>query len=238
MSAASLGAARALPSPTWRTAGWLVGNTLRIVAVVGPLLLLLGAGVAPAVIALVARAGRHQVEAPGSLWAFAVEQAPGVFTLVIAAMTISHLATHLAFGMTRRSYGAAVVLTVVAVAAVFALVVPLGYLLEGAHFRAYGWAHEVPEGLALASVASFLRTTIWGLAGALAAAVWYRFGGFVGVVALPLTAVFPIVSAGTWIERSAPLGAVEAGMLAGLIAILGVAYAAVVVGAVVRGKAG
>lgn len=48
------------------------------------------------------------------------------------------LATHLAFGMTRRSFASAVVLTVLAVAAVFALLVPIGYVLEGAHYRAYG----------------------------------------------------------------------------------------------------
>ena len=230
MSAASVGATRPLPSPTWRTAGWLVGTTLRIVAVVAPLLLLLAVGVAPAVLA------GFDVAPPGSLWSFAVEQAPGVFTLVIAAMTMAHLATHLAFGMTRRSFAAAVVLTVLAVSTVFALLVPLGYLLEGAHFRAYGWAHVAPDGLALALLTTALRSAVWGLAGALSAAVWYRFGGLVGVVALPLTAVYPIVSAAMWIERAAPFGPAEAGLLVGLIAILGVAYAAVVVGAAVKGR--
>lgn len=236
MSAASLGTVRALPSSTWRTARWLVGNTLRILAVVGPLMLVLGVGVAPAVVALVAQAGQHQVEAPGSLWSFAVEQAPGVFTLVIAAMTISHLATHLAFGMTRRSYAAAVVLSVVAIALLLALLVPLGYVLEAAHFRAYGWAHEAPDSLALALLTSVLRTAVWGLAGALTAAIWYRFGGFAGVVALPLTAIYPIVSAGMWIERADALGAPEAAMLVGLIALLGAAYAAVVAGVAVKAR--
>ena len=231
MSAASLGAGRPLPSPTWRTAGWFVGRTLRILAVVAPLLLLLATVVAPATVAYFA------VEAPASFWSFAVEQAPGVFTLVIAAMTMAHLATHLAFGMTRRSFAAAVVLTVLAVAMMFALVVPLGYVLEGAHFRAYGWVHEGPDGLALAVLTSALRTAVWGLAGALSAAVWYRFGGFVGVVALPLTAVYPIGSAGMWIERADVFGAPEAAMLVGLIALLAVAYAAVVVGVGVKGRA-
>ena len=177
------------------------------------------------------------VQAPTSLWSFAVEQAPGVFTLVIAAMTISHLATHLAFGMTRRSYAAAVVLSVLAIALLLALLVPLGYVLEAAHFRAYGWAHEAPDSLALALLTSVLRTAVWGFAGALAAAVWYRFGAFVGVVTLPLTAGFPIVSAGMWIERAAPLGVAEVGMLAGLIAALAVAYAGVVAGVAVKVKA-
>ena len=236
MSATSLGAGRPLPSATWRTAGWIVGQTLRIVAIVGPLMLLLGVGVAPAVLALVARAGQHEVEAPGSLWAFAVAQAPGVFTLVIAAMAMAHLATHLAFGMTRRSYAAAVVLSVLAIAMVLALLVPLGYVLEAAHYRAYGWAHEAPDGLALALLTSALRSAVWGLAGALAAAVWYRFGGFVGVVALPLTAIAPIVSAGMWIERAETLGAPEAAMLVGLIALLGGAYAAIVVGVAVKAR--
>lgn len=231
MSAASLGAVRALPSPTWRTARWLVGNTLRILAVVAPLMLVLGVGVAPAAMAY------FGVQAPTSLWAFAVEQAPGVFTLVIAAMTISHLATHLAFGMTRRSFAAAVILSVMAIATMLALLVPLGYLLEGAHFRAYGWAHEAPASPALAVLVSALRTAVWGLASALAAAVWYRFGGFVGVVALPLTAIAPIVSAGMWIERAETLGAPEAAMLVGLIALLAAAYAVVVAGVAVKGRA-
>ena len=230
MSAASLGSARALPSPTWRTAGWLVGQTLRIVAVVGPLMLLLGVGVAPATVAYLG------VEAPPSLWSFAVEQAPGIFTLVIAALTMAHLATHLAFGMTRRSFAAAVVASVLAIATLLALIVPVGYVLEAAHFRAYGWAHEVPEGLVLALATSALRSTVWGLAGALAAAVWYRFGGFVGVVALPVTAIAPIVSASQWIERADPFGPAEASLLVGLIALLGVAFAAVVAGIAVRAR--
>ncbi len=231
MSAASLGAGRALPSSTWRTAGWLGGRTLRILVVVGPLMLVLGVGVAPATVAYVG------VQAPGSLWSFAVERAPGVFTLVIAAMTISHLAAHLAFGMTRRSYAAAVVLGVLAIALLLALLVPLGYVLEAAHFRAYGWAHEAPDSLALALLASVLRSAVWGLAGALAAAVWYRFGAFVGVLTLPLTAVFPIMGAGMWIERADALGAPEAAMLAGLIAALAVTYVGVVAGTAVKAKA-
>ena len=231
MSAASLGAGRPLPSATLRTTGWLVGRTMRILAVVAPLLLLLATGVAPAVMAYFA------VEVSGSLWSFAVEQAPGVFTLVIAAMAMAHLATHLAFGMTRRSFAAAAVLTVLVVAAVFALVVPVGYVLEGAHFRYRGWVHEAPDGIAMAVLTSFLRSTVWGLAGALSAAIWYRFGGFVGVVALPLTAVFPLVAAAMWIERAAPFGAAEVGLLVGLIALLGIAYAVVVAGAAVKGKA-
>ena len=230
MSAASLGTVRALPSSTWRTARWLVGNTLRILAVVAPLMLVLGVGVAPATMAYFGG------QAPTSLWAFAVEQAPGVFTLVIAAMTISHLATHLAFGMTRRSFAAAVILSVLAIATMLALLVPLGFLLEGAHFRAYGWVHEPPDGLALALAASVLRSAVWGLAGALSAAVWYRFGGFVGVVALPLTAILPIVSAGMWIERAETLGVPEAAMLVGLIALLGGAHAAVVSGIAVKAR--
>ncbi len=237
MSAAGLGAARALPSATWRTTRLLVGRALRIVAIAAPLLLLLGVGLAPAVVALVARAGEHQVEGPGSAWFFAVQQAPGVFTLVIAAMTISHLATHLAFGMTRRSFAAAVVLTVLAVAAVFALLVPLGYLLEGAHYRAYGWTHVAPDSLGLAALASALRSAVWGAAGALTAAVWYRFGGFAGVSALPLTAVFPIVSSSMWIERAAAIGVAEVAMLVGLVALLSGLYVLVVVGAAVRGRA-
>jgi hypothetical protein len=231
MSAASLGTVRALPSSTWRTARWLVGNTLRILAVVAPLMLVLGVGVAPATMAYFGG------QAPTSLWAFAVEQAPGIFALVIAAMTISHLATHLAFGMTRRSFAAAVVLSVLAIATMLALLVPLGFLLEGAHFRVYGWTHEAPASPALAALVSALRTAVWGLAGALAAAVWYRFGGFVGVVALPVTAVYPIVSAGMSIERAETLGAPEAAMLVGLIALLAVAYAVVVAGVAVKGRA-
>jgi hypothetical protein len=230
MSAAGLGAARPLPSATLRTAGWLVGRTLRILAVVAPLLLLLATGVAPAVLR------SFEVAPPGSLWSFTVEQAPGVFTLVIAAMTMAHLASHLAFGMTRRSFAAAVVLTILAVAAAFALVVPVGYALEGAHFGAYGWAHAAPADLVSPVLASFLRSTVWGLAGALSAVVWYRFGGFVGVVALPLTAVVPIVSTAMRLERSAPFGVVDAGLLVVLVALMAVAYVAVVLGVAVKGK--
>ena len=237
MSAAGLADVRALPSPTWRTTRLLVGRSLCIVAIAAPLLLLLGVGLAPAVIALVARAGQHQVGGPGSIWFFGVQQAPGIFTLVIAAMTISHLATHLAFGLTRRSFAAAVVLTVLAVAAVFALLVPLGYVLEAAHYRAYGWTHEPPDSPALAALASLLRSAVWGAGGALAAAVWYRFGGFVGVSALPFAAVFPIVTASMWIERSVAFGVAEVAMLVGLVVLLSGLYVLVVVGASVRARA-
>ena len=152
-----------------------------------------------------------------------------VHMLVIAAIAISHLA----FGMTRHSYAAAVVISYLAVAA---LLVPLGYLLEGAHYRAYGWVHVAPDGLALAVLTSFLRSAVWGLAGALSAAVWYRFGGLVGVVALPLTAVFPIVSTAMRIERAASFGYGDAAVLIGVVALLAAAYAAVVLGVAVKGK--
>lgn len=228
---------RAFPSATWRTTRVLVGRALRIVAIAAPLLLAMGVGVIPALVAFAARAGRHQVEGPESAWFFAVQQAPGIFALVIAAMTIAHLATHLAFGMTRRSFASAVVLTVLAVAAVFALLVPIGYVLEGAHYRAYGWMHEPPDSLALAALASALRSAVWGTAGALTAAIWYRFGGFVGVSALPFTAVYPIVTASLWIERSAVFGLAEVALLVGAVMVLSALYALAVVGAPVRRRA-
>jgi hypothetical protein len=89
----------------------------------------------------------------------------------------------------------------------------------------------------MAALISFLRSAVWGLAGALSAAVWYRFGGFVGVVALPLTAVYPIVSTGMRIERAAPFGVADAGWLVVSIALLAVAYAAIVLGAAVKARA-
>jgi len=231
MSAASLGVGRALPSATVRTTGWLVLRTLRIVAVVAPLVLLMTTGVAPAVTAFLAN------DPNGSLWTFVVESMLPFFSLVLGAMTITHLASHLAFGMTRRSFAAAVVLTVLAFTAVLALIVPLGYLLEGAHFRAYGWAHDVPEGVLVATQASAVRTVVWGITGALNGAIWYRFGAFVGVAVSVFTALFPVALANIWAHRYATLGAVEVWQLIGLIAVLVVAYVAVVMGAAVRGKA-
>ena len=231
MSAASLAAARSRPSATWRTAGWLVGRTLRILAVVAPLILALAIGVAPAVMAY------FDVESQGSLWSFAVQQAFPVFALAIGAMAMAHLPVHLAFGMTRRSFAAAVVLTVLAIAAVLALLVPLGYGLEGARFRGYGWAHETPAGFGAAMLIAALRTTVWGLVGALNAALWYRFGGVVGVLLAPLAVLAPLAAAAVWIERAAPFGPAHLGLLVGLIALLVAAYAAVVLGASVKGKA-
>ena len=230
MSAASLGVGRPLPSATLRTTGWLVGRTLRILAVVAPLILALAIGVAPAVMAYFA------VDSQGSLWSFAVQQAFPVFTLAIGAMAMAHLPIHLAFGMTRRSFAAAVVLTVLAIAAVLALLVPLGYGLEGAVFRGYGWAHAVPEGLGAAMLTAALRTAVWGLVGALNAALWYRFGGVVGVVLAPVAAILPLVAAAMWIERAAPFGPAEVGLLVGLIALLVAVYAVVVLGVAVKGK--
>lgn len=231
MSAAGLAAARPLPPATWRTAGWLVGRTLRILAVVAPLVLLLSIGVAPVVLAYFA------VESQGSLWSFAVQQAFPVFALAIGAVAMAHLPVHLAFGMTRRSFAVAVVLTVLAIAAVVALLVPLGFALEGARFRGYGWAHEMPAGFGAAMLIAALRTTVWGLVGALNAALWYRFGGVVGVLLTPFTVLAPLAAAAVWIERAAPFGPGEAGLLVGLIAVLVAAYGAVVLGASVKGKA-
>lgn len=231
MSAVVLEAQHPLPSATWRTAGWLVARTLRIVAVVAPLLLMLVVGAVPVVMEVIG------VTAPGSLWSFTAVQAPGVFTLVVAAMTISHLATHLAFGMTRRSFTAAVVVTVLVTAAAMSVLVPLGYLLEAAHFRAYGWAHEAPDGLVSAALTSLLRSAVGGFAGALSAAVWYRFGGFAGVVALPLTAVYPIVSTSMRIERASPFGLGDVAVLVGVLVLLTAGYVAVVLGTAVKERA-
>jgi hypothetical protein len=232
MSAATLGAGRPLPSATWRTAAWLLGNTLRIVAVVAPLALFGWIGVAPAV------AAQFDVASPGSLWSYVADQSIGLFTLVIAAMTMGHLATHLAFGMTRRSFAAAVVLTVFVTAGVLALVASLGYLLEAVHYRAYGWVHDAPEASASTLFASLLRTSVWGLAGALTAAIWYRFGAFAGVAAAPFTGLIPISWAAVWTARSSSFGIAEVGMLLGSIALLAVAFAVVVAGVAVRARTG
>lgn len=230
MTAAALANERALPSATWRTARWLVGRALRIVAAVAPLMLLLVVGLVPA-----AMAGLG-VAAPGSLWAFGAQQAPPVLTLVIAAMSISHLATHLAFGMTRRSFAAAVGVVVVTTSAVLALVVPVGFAVEAAHFGVYGWAHQAPADLGVVVLTSFLRAVVWGCAGALGAAIWYRFGAFVGVAAMPFAVVLPIVTTAMRIERVVPFGVVDAAVLVGIGALLAALYWVVVVGAAVKAR--
>lgn len=232
MTTASARPERTMPSPTARSYRWLVGRAARIVAVAVPLALVAVLGAVPVLFAATG------IAMPSSLWSIVVPALPNGVTFAFAAMAMSHLAPQLAFGITRRGFAVAVALCILTLAAVFAPLVSLGYVLEAALFRAYGWTHLAPEAMWSALLGATLRTAVWGFAGALTAAVWYRFGPFVGVTALPITAVFPAVSSNMWTERAATMALTDTAMLLGLAALLGLAYVVVVVRTAVKPKTG
>ncbi len=121
-----------------------------------------------------------QFGVPSSVW----------FSFAVAiTLFVTQLPLHLAAGRTRKAYIAGSLAAVPLVAALHGLVYAAFVLVEWAVFRAGGWDHHA-EGLrqvAGAGLGLFLYLVAVVVSGLLVAATYYRFGGWLGTVALPVT---------------------------------------------------
>lgn len=214
-------------SPVQRTVRWLLRTHLflalcfwGIVALGVTLTLIVWSTVSEPTQSIVSYARQGAIWFPFSL-----------FIMVVSA----YLPVHIGLGMTRRALVRGAVLTAMIMAAVYAATMTLAFELEGLVFGAFGWVHgpgemavsgaTEPLSMAFELFLIFLAANLCGL---LVGIVYYRLGGWVGTLSLPLT-VGPILivsglglaAAGPfatdeWFERFA-LGRLEAAGLAILV---------------------
>lgn len=206
----------------------IVTETLRLGLWLWPIVIAVTIGV-PLV---VDRFGGHT----GSIYS-GVAQGPRWFLYAVAIVAVAEgFAPHVALGMTRRTYArqhGAGLLVAAAVYGVAALVVTR---LERAFFEWLGWPHETVYGrhevlvdpwyLVLLDHAALLA--VFALSGLAVGAVYYRWRGWLGTLALPLTvgpaflaaAVLPHAEA---LEVAANLGLDTLPYVAGLAIAVAVA---------------
>lgn len=125
---------------------------------------------------------------------------------VAIIIAISHLPVHVAGGMTRRSFiRAALVWTVLIAMANAAVSIGL-FIIERAAYKQLGWVHAPTDGAETAVLEGGPLLYGLGLAllfasgmlsGLLAGTTYYRFGGWWGTLALPLT-LSPILITSTF----------------------------------------
>jgi hypothetical protein len=116
------------------------------------------------------------------------------FSLMIMLGTV-YLPVHVAAGMTRRAFSRAALASALVLAASFAVVMSVLMQLERFFFSAQGWTHRLSDtGFAATSseplrlLVDYLLTFSAGtVCGLLVGATYYRFGGWWGTLALPLT---------------------------------------------------
>ncbi|CAN5640114.1 hypothetical protein BH23DEI1_BH23DEI1_11680 [soil metagenome] len=172
--------------------------------------------------------------------------APAWFLFAMgASLTTQYLPVNVAHGMTRRSLATALSWTFLAAAALLALVLPIGFVIEAWVFEAYGWTREAGIGLAsplgglgALIVDAFLRFAAMASIGALAAITYYRCGAWWGSLAALATVGAPgaIViylsgDLGAWVAPSVAMA-----VLAATIAVVNLSLHALVRGATIRSK--
>lgn len=145
---------------------------------------------------LIARAGHVDMSVLAFAWQVGI-WAP--FSMHIG-LVASYLPVHVASGMTRRSYVRSAGMTVVLVGVLFAALLSAGLAIERLWYGAQGWEWAYRAGgmgavgdvttagdLGLVLVYSAIAYTIAGLSGQLVGVTFYRGGGWVGTLTLPLT---------------------------------------------------
>lgn len=194
--------------PQWvRVTGWLLGAYLVLMAWLWGTLVV----AAVAIMAVISRF--HDVEMSALQFAqHGVIWFP--FSLAII-FTSTYLAVHVAAGMTRRSFTIASLVAALVVGVGNAVVNVAVLLLERTVYRSLGWFHGVADSEGTREVlAGGVVSYTTGLVGLLTAAmvsgtllalVYYRYGGWVGTLTLPLTlsplalsGLFPLQAERTW----------------------------------------
>lgn len=163
------------------------------------------------------------------------------FSLAIA-IAVGQVNVHIAMGRTRRALGRAVVLTALAMSVVYAVGIVALVQVERGVYAVAGWEHAIGDELTFVSdtsqiallVGEYLVTTATAqLSGLLCGITYYRFGGWVGTLTLPLT-VGPVVLVLAGMSADVPfltgdlaVGTVGGGLVRAAVAV--VVMAAVVV---------
>lgn len=194
--------------PQWlRVTGWLLGSYLVMMA------WLWGTVVVAAILIMAVVSRFHDVEISALQFAqHGVIWFPFSLAIII---TSTYLAVHVAAGMTRRSFTIASLVAAVVVGVGNAVANVVVLLLERVVYRSLGWFHGVVDSDGTQEVLSGgVPSYAAGLIGLLTAAmvsgtlvglVYYRYGGWVGTLTLPLTlsplvlsGLFPLQPGRTW----------------------------------------
>jgi hypothetical protein len=129
----------------------------------------------------------------GSTWEN-VDQGPRWFLFAMALIMVTgYLPAHVANGMTRRSFTAALGAAMAVTSAGYAVLWTLGYAVERLVFAARGWptdlgsAHLADGGLLGLGLEGLALFVIYAASGMLVGATYYRGGGWWGTLTLPLT---------------------------------------------------
>ncbi|MGN8247023.1 hypothetical protein ACTHAM_000692 [Cellulomonas soli] len=149
------------------------------------------------------------------------------FSMHIVLAT-SHLAPHLAAGMTRRTYVRGAIACAVAVGALYAMLMTVGLLVERWWYLANGWTwrmqvlgvetEQVRAGLVfLDHTLTFVLATLCGL---LVGAVYQARGGWWGTLMLPFTVGPILLTGGLLTVETLPTAADVVGGTPGAIAIV------------------
>jgi hypothetical protein len=165
------------------------------------------------------------------------------FAIAIGLAT-AYVPVHVAAGMTRRVMARASLLAGVLTGLTYAVVMAVALQVERAVHGALGWPHRITDPGPLYDEASQVGLILLDLSllfvaaqlsGLLVGAVYYRFGGWRGTFALPLTvgpifAVPTLLTAGWW-DLALPVRALLAVVV---LALCAAAYAVVLWGARIR----
>lgn len=163
------------------------------------------------------------------------------FSLSIA-IAVGQVNVHVAMGRTRRTLGRAAVLAALVMSVVYAVGLVVLMQVERGVYAVAGWQHVIVDQLTFVSdtsqvgllVGEYLVTTATAqLSGLLCGITYYRFGGWVGTLSLPLT-VGPVLLVLAGVSADVPflsgdlaVGTVGGGALRAVVVV--VVLAAVVV---------
>jgi hypothetical protein len=136
-----------------------------------------------------------------SIWATSGGSAPKYFLLAIGVMlTTAYLPGYVGNGVTRRDYALGASLYVLAVAAVYAVIMTLGFLVEHAIYSSADLMGGLEDPYPVRSLADGLGTLVAELfvgiiylcCGWLMGTCFYRFGAWWGIGLIPVT-LLPVV---------------------------------------------
>jgi hypothetical protein len=131
------------------------------------------------------------------------DQGPRWFLFSMALILVTgYLPAHVASGMTRRSFAAALGVVMVVTATAYATLWTVGLAVERAVFTARGWPTGLRagdgvvlgDGLGGLALESLLMFVVYAASGAVVGATYYRAGGWWGTLTLPAT-VGPVLLA-------------------------------------------